>query len=111
MKDIYDRPDFGRIVTQGFDDEGDLVEVTESYYGDKLHNLQVAKTRVIETDGFLDAAEKSLKEVHRLMRNKICHDAIVLRFEMSPKTMDVRKVHVTHTPHKGQLGDKKSLLP
>ena len=111
MKDVYDRPDFGKIVTSGIDDEGDLVEVTESYYGDRLHNLQISKTRVIEANGFLDAADKSLKEVHRLMKSKISHDSIILRFEIHPKTRDIRKVHITHSPHKGQLNIKKPLLP
>lgn len=111
MKDIYDRPDFGKIITNGLDDEGDLVEISESYYGNRLHNLQLTKTRVLEADGFLDAAEKSLKEVHRLMSSKICHDSIVVRFEMNPKTMDIRKVHITHTPHKGQLSSGKTVLP
>lgn len=110
MKDIYDHPDFGKIVTQGMDDEGDLVEISESYYGDRLHNLQLSKTRVIEADGFLDAAEKSLREIHRLMTSKICHDSIVVRYELNPKTLDVRKFSITHTPHKGQISDSKNLL-
>ena len=103
MKDVYNHPDFGSIVAKGIDDEGDLVEVSESYFGDKLRTIHVAKTRVIKTEGFLDAAEKSLQELHRLLRSNICHDSVTVRYEINPKDFDIRKVHVTHIPRREQV--------
>lgn len=108
-KDIYQTPDFGSIVTKGVDDDGDLVEVKESYYNDQLHSMQVTKTRSFNADGFLDAAEKALRETHRLMSNKICHDSITVKFDISPKTMDVNRLHVTHVPNKEHLRGKDKI--
>lgn len=108
-RDIYQTPDFGNIVTSGIDEDGDLVEVKESYYGDKLHSMQVTKTRVIKADGFLDAAEKALRETHRLMSNKICHDSITIKLDIDPKTMDISRLHVTHVPNKEHLQGREKL--
>lgn len=103
MKDIYNQPDFGRIVTQGLDNEGDLVEVSESYFDNELHSIQVSKTRAINTTGYLDAAEKALREIHRLMQGKICHDSFTVKFDIDPRTCDINRLHVTHIPRKDKL--------
>ena len=103
MKDIYDKPDFGNIVANGIDEDGSLVEVRESYYAGKLKGIQINKTRVINADGFLDAAEKALREIHRLMQNKVCHDSLVVRFDIDKDTMDINRLHITHTPNKEHL--------
>lgn len=108
-KDVYQTPDFGSIVTRGLDDDGDLVEVKESYYGNKLHSMQVTKTRSIDASGFLDAAEKALRETHRLMSNKICHDSITVKFDINPKTMDISRLHISHVPNKEHLRGKEKL--
>ena len=103
MKDIYSQPDFGRIVTKGTDEDGDLVEVVESYYNDNLHSIQVAKTRTMAAEGYLDAAEKALREIHRLMKGKICHDSFTVKFDLDPRSYDVKRIHVTHVPRKDQV--------
>lgn len=103
MKDVYSEPDFGSIIVNGTDGSGDLVEVKESYYSGKLRNLQITKTQGMNATGFLDAAEKALREIHRLMVNKICHDSITVKFDIDRDTMDINRIHITHIPNKEKL--------